>query len=488
MPDVPLYFSERFEVDPNVLEQYGAFDISVVSDLPLFVDPFLLFHSRKKEYQELHDGIIRYLFFLRDKAREKQESGLLAAWYQFKEVKQNWLGYTLFGNGGRALGRDFAVALNASLGTILREFGSENVTKGTHLEKLCLIRDGVGRDNISDFTTSLIKAYLCEFTQVFARNHLDAKYCAMFSVPKVVFNYDTESWETHDHYLPSLGGDFVLLTPVDMLTRDETWISHSDMLRKFWTLPDAVPNDQLRSQINNYFRSRLGRHPTERDRRGAEQATILRYPQLIDYYIALKERDGDRAESVSLERVQDAKAIFIDQLLRLLADLEAKTDFYRKDWTSYDEALDRAKLFKHYVEHQDGYRLINRRGRPFSTEEEVHIFFGLMWCKSDFDVNREVNNGRGPVDFKVSYGSGDKSLIEFKLASNTSLKRNLEKQIAIYQDANRTRSAVKVIICYTEHDQEKVTNVLRALAIETEPSIVVIDARSDNKPSASKAR
>ena len=35
-----LYFSEQFSADPNVLEAYGAFDVSVVSDLPLFVDPF----------------------------------------------------------------------------------------------------------------------------------------------------------------------------------------------------------------------------------------------------------------------------------------------------------------------------------------------------------------------------------------------------------------------------------------------------------------
>ena len=31
----------------------GALDISVVSDLPLFVDPFLLFNSENAEYQAL---------------------------------------------------------------------------------------------------------------------------------------------------------------------------------------------------------------------------------------------------------------------------------------------------------------------------------------------------------------------------------------------------------------------------------------------------
>lgn len=171
----------------------------------------------------------------------------------------------------------------------------------------------------------------------------------------------------------------------------------------------------------------------------------------------------------------------------MLTDLESQTDFYEKPWTSYDEVLDRVYAFKKYVEHQDGYKLINRAGKPFSKEEDIQIFFGLIWCKSDFDANREANNGRGPVDFKVSFGSGDKSLIEFKLGSNTNLKRNLEKQVEIYEAANGTRSSVKVIVCYEAKDQKRVATILKELKLESEPSIVVIDARNDNKPSGSKA-
>jgi hypothetical protein len=52
---VELYFSDYYGVDEHVLDAHGAFDISVVSDLPLFVDPFLLFNSPKAEYQGLHE-------------------------------------------------------------------------------------------------------------------------------------------------------------------------------------------------------------------------------------------------------------------------------------------------------------------------------------------------------------------------------------------------------------------------------------------------
>jgi len=65
-----LYFSQHFNVNPGLLEDYGALDISLVSDLPLFVDPFLLFNSDDAGYQALHKEILRYLTFLRDVASD----------------------------------------------------------------------------------------------------------------------------------------------------------------------------------------------------------------------------------------------------------------------------------------------------------------------------------------------------------------------------------------------------------------------------------
>jgi len=46
-----IYFSDVIEVAPALLEQHGAFNISLVSDLPLFIDPFLLFNGKTAEYR-----------------------------------------------------------------------------------------------------------------------------------------------------------------------------------------------------------------------------------------------------------------------------------------------------------------------------------------------------------------------------------------------------------------------------------------------------
>jgi hypothetical protein len=55
-----IYFSDIFDVSPDTLSDYGAFNVSPIVDLPLFVDPFLLFTSPKAEYQALHEEIIKY--------------------------------------------------------------------------------------------------------------------------------------------------------------------------------------------------------------------------------------------------------------------------------------------------------------------------------------------------------------------------------------------------------------------------------------------
>jgi hypothetical protein len=483
-----LYFSQQFGVDEQVLLEHGAFNISVVSDLPLFIDPFLLFNSEKPEYQELHKDILKYLGFLKEQALPELDEALVKDWYCFKEVKQNWLGYTLFGNQGAGLGMDFAVALHEALGDILTNFGQETITHGSHLEKLCLIKPGVGKDNISDFTTNLIKGYLLDYTQDFAREHLADEKKGAFQVPRSTFNYGTKTWTTRTYVLPKLGDDFVLLTPSDMLTRDETWISPKDMLRQFEQLPAAIPNDQLRSQVNRYFKEQLGRRPSAEERVEAVMKTIREFPELLDHYIRLKEDSGDRAELISAAKVEETKVALVEQVAKTISDLEATTDFYGKPWTSYQECLERVAFFKTYIEDGDGYKLLNRgSGEPFSNEKEVQLAFGLVWCKTDLDINREPNNGRGPVDFKASYGAGDKSLIEFKLGSNTQLKRNLERQVSVYEAANGTRSSVKAIVCYTAKQERRVTKILKDLNLENEESVIVIDARNDNKPSASQA-
>lgn len=483
-----IHFSDYFHVDPAALKSVGAFNVSLINDLPLFIDPFLLFNSREPTYRQLHDEIIRYLRFLRDKSVAGPVTpGLLAAWYTFSEIKQTWLGFSQIGNQGRGLGVDFARSLHASLHSVFSQFGSEKVTKGSHLEKLCLVHEGVGRDNISDFTTNLIKSFLLEYTQAFATAHIAPPQRRRGPVARVRFNYDTETWESDVYELPVFEGDYVLLTPKDILTKDDTWINRTDLIKDFDEVLHALPNQQLRDQLNNYLLKHLPKRPTPSERRTAIAATIRNYPEFIEFYIRYKEDHGDRAESISKQRVAETEALFIEQVRRFAESLANQTNFYAIPGNTRDEARERILFLKDVIENKGGHRLFYLDGEPVRRESDLHILFRLTWFATPSDVSREVNDGRGPADFKISRGSLDKSIVEFKLASNTSLRGNLERQVEMYKRASDAQHGLKVIVYFTQEELERVTAILRDLRLAGDPNIVLIDARRDNKPSASKA-
>ena len=494
-----LYFSEIFSVDPNELEIYGALDVSLINDIPVFVDPFLLFNSPNSDYQALHNEIVRYLSFLRDMAREPGLSkGLLEEWFFFREVKQNWLGFSLIGNGGRGLGQDFAESLYNNLHTVLSNFGDEEITTGSHLEKLCLIKEGVGKDSISDFTTNLIKRYLLEYTQTFAQQYLEENAVKEVTVPRVEFNYETRTWISRKYILPFYNRDYILLTPKDILAREETWINHPDMFDKFSSVIVSVSDEQMRARLNQYFLSQLPapeltkrgkpKKLSDKAKREAIRKTIEAFPQLIDYYIAYKEKQGDEAVSLSEAEVELTEMLFIHNVKELVSELHSSTRFYDLETNTYEAAKARIKFLKSVIEDKGGHRIFFAGNQPIQRESDLQVLFRLTWFASPHDVSREVNDGRGPVDYVVSNGAFDKSLVEFKLAKNTQLKRNLQNQTDVYEAAsNPTHKTLKVIMYFSREELERVETILEELKLGSDESIILIDARADNKPSGSKA-
>ncbi len=488
------FFSDTFGIDPAAMEAYGAFDVSVINDLPLFIDPFLLFHSEKEEYQAQHQKIIDYLVFLRDHAAAGAvNEGLLRNWYCFPEVRQNWLGFSLIGNGGSGLGIGFARELHRNLVAVFSNFGGEIITESSHLEKVCLIADGVGRDNISDFVTNLIQDFLCRYTETFALKYLSEDQIRDVPIDRAVFNYETESWQRRTYRLPWHDGDFIILTPKDMLTRDDTWINRRDMITGFEQIPAAIPDTQLRASVANYFYLALSRHskpkrpPTSKDRDAAAADTIRQFPELIDYYIKLKEMTGDDAADVSAEKVLLTEMFFSQRMREILQPQLKQTDFYKNAGGTYAEAHTRLAYQKHAIEDQGCWRIFyDKQGNPVEREKDIQILFRLVWFGTLSDIGPEANDGRGPVDFKVSRGR-HKTLVEMKLAKNTKLEANLQKQVETYQAAADAEHGIKVIIYFSYDQIKKVRDILKRLKLENSPDIVLLDARGDNKPSGSKA-
>ena len=381
---------------------------------------------------------------------------------------------------------DFAKKLHRSLHGVFNNFGNEEYGANSHLEKLVILERGVGKDKISDFTANLMIDYLARYTEKFAEKFIGSDLCKKHRINRAVFNYESKLWEPKEYFLPTFNGDYVLLTPKNILARDNTWINRDDLCdRGLDFYMAAADNAEQRLVLNEHLRQQIREYREKPSKAMAKKIIpelLSMNPFLLDLYIKEREDSWDSANKRSelmVAQLEEIKAF--TRIIR--ADLDASSDFAN----TYDEAHYFAGVFKNYIESNDGYRVINRHDFEKPCDERtVQDYFGLVLRTSKkSQVDREVNNGRGPVDYKLSRGKDDATLIEMKLASNRKLKKNLENQLDVYKVANDTKKGIVIIVYYTEKEFDRAKEILWDLGLAESPDVYLIDARNDNKKSAS---
>lgn len=502
-----MFFSDYFEVEHKLVEQYGAIDISLVCDLPLFIDPMLIFNSEKKVYQKLHENIVSYFTYLLEKTKMTKNKGVLKAYFTFKEVKNTWLGYSKKENKGRGLGTNFANFLFDNLTFVVN---TNSISTDIHIEKVLLLYDGNGKDKISDLTTNLILGYLAEYTQKFALKKISEKYLAEFPI-NYVFNFQTGSFKSKLYKLPFIINDkgikeYVLLTPKDILRVEEPAISKKNFLNHMNEIRLSIENDALRSEINNYIASRLAQYiqdskdrnhdPTQKELEREEKNLYLEaakvHPELYDYFIKYVEKNGDKIEALSKDEV-------LSQLYKFFKNSSILISIFKKLYpditgapNSREELISRINYFKHCIEDCDCYKCFyDKNGVRISSEDDLQRYFRFVWYGTFYDVNYETNNGRGELDVKTSFGAKDGTIAEFKLASNTTGIKTICEQTKIYENANRpTHESIYVIFYFTLKEYESVRKTFESSKNSKKlfANAIFIDCRNDNKESGSKTK
>jgi hypothetical protein len=148
------------------------------------------------------------------------------------------------------------------------------------------------------------------------------------------------------------------------------------------------------------------------------------------------------------------------------------------------------ELFRHWVEDLKGWEVIisvDSRNREKLIQRVIHGQALAFIEANRLDISCEPNEGRGPVDFKVSRGN-DKTIIEVKLSSNSQYLHGYEVQIEEYGKAERTNQMIYVLIDLGHPLKIKKIQELHDKRYndgEDLPTLVVID--STEKKSASRA-
>ena len=104
--------------------------------------------------------------------------------------------------------------------------------------------------------------------------------------------------------------------------------------------------------------------------------------------------------------------------------------------------------FKEWIENNGGWEIVlnfSSRKREKMTQRLIHLCALQTVKENDLDFSCEVNNGHGPVDFKISRGN-DKTVIELKLSSNNQYMHGYTDQIRQYAKSENTSNMIYVLV------------------------------------------
>lgn len=217
-------------------------------DVPLYVDPFLLWKSPSLQDNSLHTALtnsFNHLGHLFTKGREKEASDYLIISSECQEVG--------LGTSKNKLGKQIGAKLSNEILTLYKNIPQITKSGFTHFEEIQLFVDNISKDRISDITCNFIKSFLIDYT---------IEQCEKNSIPiekvkiKHVYDYKSNAFKDEEVFLPlnPVNKNPILLVPKRWL-RYLPWINYEDYfggyISKLVSEPNKFPD---RVALLNYNR------------------------------------------------------------------------------------------------------------------------------------------------------------------------------------------------------------------------------------------
>jgi hypothetical protein len=163
-------------------------------DLPLCLDPFLLWKSEDPHYRELHNVLLGFVEQVRTHALTGHVIAAQRLLTEVREPVELGLGYAAGTKRGSAIGP----ALSTAIIETFRQVPQLESAGLGHLEILALLVPRIAEDRISELTASVIKDWLAEFTSI---------RCKDLGVPTrryrlTAWDADRLDWRPFDARLP----------------------------------------------------------------------------------------------------------------------------------------------------------------------------------------------------------------------------------------------------------------------------------------------
>ena len=151
-------------VNPRLIDVFGSsftqddVDFAIPrldEDIPLYIDPFLLWVSEKPDYRDLHQRLIGFFHVVAEKVVDhdaKRAARLLAG---CEEQPALGLGYA----SGSKRGSNIGPKLIAEILRVHRDVPQLRNGRMRHMEELQLVVPGMAEDRISDTAAAVLKDF-----------------------------------------------------------------------------------------------------------------------------------------------------------------------------------------------------------------------------------------------------------------------------------------------------------------------------------------
>lgn len=223
-------------------------------DIPLYVDPFLLWKSPSMQDQSLHTAItnsFNYLNFLLKKGRETEAIEVLV---NLSECPEVGLGLSKSRKGLR-----IGVEQAKNILSLFKDISEYSQFGFTHFEVIQLYISGISKDRISDISCNYMKSFLIDYT---------IEQCETLGIPTEgvildsVYNYKKNAFDLNQKlYLPvnPKTKDPLIFTPKRWL-RFNPWINFEDYFKSHCPRDEIFNPGEPEEKVKtlNYNRDNYG--------------------------------------------------------------------------------------------------------------------------------------------------------------------------------------------------------------------------------------
>jgi hypothetical protein len=455
-----MLVTEHFQVLRRAGDDW--FDAILDVDTKLFVDPFMVFQEDTGFWAGAHDAIIGHFdraFALIAEGNLNPESIAYRKAVDiltFREPRELCLGYSAAGTQGAGSGTGYAALMAGAIADAIRR----GLQHPRHFEELGVMNEGIGADRISDITSTVLKPRLIAYTQQVGALHRLAP--SLHMIFAAGFDQQRQRWQSREVPVltnPVTGGPLLLvpqrfLRKLPVLNPDDWWNDYE--------------NRKLREDVNYEVLGKVNKAKIIAIARAEPHAvrhwTLEKERQTAPSYDLLKDPSG-------LYQWHQAAATFVSAHPLTLTPPTDDASFR----AVIAVVLEQYRLF---VEDQGGWRLLwndstLHAGRKDKAEEAAQLLFmGIArnYCKANnVSIDREVDLGRGPVDFKFSNGYRNRAHLEIKKLHNGKFWNGLHDQLPAYMKGDEVKVGWFVALRYRsskaeDERQKQLPNRVKAVA------------------------